>query len=202
MAEAPADHTKTREFETLLGEVLERAYGTAYHLTKSSHDAEDLVQEAALSAFKHFDQFQRGTNFKAWFMRILTNAFFASYRQKKRRPQTTNLEDAQPLHLLFAAVDAGLMEHHKDPATLIVEKLGEARVSDAIAALPEEFRVVCALYFMNDAPYQEIADMLDCPVGTVRSRLHRGRRMLQKALWDLAQECGIVAQLAASEGAS
>ncbi len=200
MAEAPADLTRTREFETLLGEVLERAYGTAYHLTRSPQDAEDLVQEAALSAFKHFDQFQRGTNFKAWFMRIVTNAFFASYRQRKRRPQTTNLEDAQPLHLLFAALDAGLMEHHKDPASLIVEKLGVERVSQAIAALPDEFRVVCALYFMNDSPYQEIAEMLDCPVGTVRSRLHRGRRMLQKALWETAQECGIVSALAASEG--
>ena len=202
MAEAPANPGRTREFETLLGEVLERAYGTAYHLTRSPDDAEDLVQEAALSAFKHFDQFERGTNFKAWFMRILTNAFFASYRQKKRRPRTTNLEDAQPLHLLFAAAGAGLLQHHKDPASLIVEKLGEERVSQAIHALPEEFRVVCALYFMNDAPYQEIAEMLDCPVGTVRSRLHRGRRMLQKALWEMAQEFGIVPALAAAGGSA
>ncbi len=196
MSEAPASASRTREFERVLGEVLERAYGTAYHLTRSTHDAEDLVQEAALSAFRHFDQFEPGTNFKAWFMRILTNAFFASYRKKKRRPQTTSLEDAQPLHLLWASQAAGLLEHHKDPASRIVEKLGEERVSEAIAALPEEFRVVCTLYFMNDAPYQEIAEMLDCPVGTVRSRLHRGRRMLQKSLWSLAQECGIVTGLA------
>lgn len=196
MSEAPASASRTREFERLLGEVLERAYGTAYHLTRSTHDAEDLVQEAALSAFRHFDQFEPGTNFKAWFMRILTNAFFANYRKRKRRPQTTSLEDAQPLHLLFASQAAGLLEHHKDPAARIVEKLGEERVSEAIAALPEEFRVVCTLYFMNDAPYQEIAEMLDCPVGTVRSRLHRGRRMLQKSLWNLAQECGIVTELA------
>lgn len=198
MADAAAG-TQTREFEKLLGEVLERAYGTAYHLTRSTHDAEDLVQEAALLAYRNFHQFQSGTNFKAWFMRILTNAFFASYRQKKRRLQTTSLDDAGPLHLLVASLNAGLLEHHKDPASLLVEKLGEERVSEAIAALPEEFRVVCTLYFMNDAPYQEIADMLGCPVGTVRSRLHRGRRMLQKSLWQLAQESGIVAQLAASE---
>jgi len=196
MSEAPARPPRTQEFERLLGDVLERAYGTAYHLTRSSHDAEDLVQEAALAAFRHFDQFEPGTNFKAWFMRILTNAFFASYRQRKRRPQTTSLEDAQPLHLLFASMGAGLQEHHQDPAALIVDKLGTERVGEAITALPEEFRVVCALYFMNDASYQEIAEMLDCPVGTVRSRLHRGRRMLQKALWMLAQEHGIVAELA------
>jgi RNA polymerase sigma-70 factor, ECF subfamily len=202
MSEAPASAARTHDFERLLAGVLQRAYGTAYHLTRRAHDAEDLVQEAALSAFKHFDQFERGTNFNAWFMRILTNAFFASYRQKKRRPQTTSLEDAQPLHLYVASRGAGLAAHHKDPASLIVEKLGEERVSEAIHALPEEFRVVCALYFMNDSPYQEIAEMLDCPVGTVRSRLHRGRRMLQKALWELARESGIVAELVASEGTS
>jgi len=202
MSEATASAARTREFERLLSEVLERAYGTAYHLTRSSHDAEDLVQEAALSAYKHFDQFEPGTNFRAWFMRILTNAFFASYRQKKRRPQTTSLEDAQPLHLLFAATGAGIAAHHRDPASLIVEKLGEERVGQAIHSLPDEFRVVCALYFINDASYQEIADVLECPVGTVRSRLHRGRRMLQKALWNVAQESGIVAQLSASESKS
>jgi RNA polymerase sigma-70 factor (ECF subfamily) len=200
MEEAPSSTSHAREFESLLGSVLERAYGVAYHLTRSSHDAEDLVQEAALSAYRNFHQFQAGTNFRAWFMRILTNAFYASYRKRKRRPETTSLEDAQPLHLLFASAEAGLLEHHKDPASLLVERLGEQRVGEAIGALPEEFRVVCTLYFMNDASYQEIAEMLGCPVGTVRSRLHRGRRMLQRALWSLAQECGVVAALKKENG--
>jgi RNA polymerase sigma-70 factor (ECF subfamily) len=201
MAEAPTSTSHTREFESLLGSVLEQAYGVAHHLTRSAHDAEDLVQEAALSAYRSFHQFERGTNFRAWFMRILTNAFYASYRKRQRRPQTTSLEDAQPLHLLFASVEAGLLEHHKDPASLLVERLGEERIGEAIGNLPEEFRVVCTLYFMNDASYQEIAEMLGCPVGTVRSRLHRGRRMLQKALWTLAQECGVVAELRKEGGA-
>jgi len=195
MDEAPSSTSHAHEFESLLGSVLERAYGVAYHLTRSSHDAEDLVQEAALSAYRNFHQFQAGTNFRAWFMRILTNAFYASYRRRKRRPETTSLEDAQPLHLLFASAEAGLLEHHKDPATLLVERLGAEKVGEAIGELPEEFRVVCTLYFMNDASYQEIAEMLGCPVGTVRSRLHRGRRMLQRSLWTLAQECGVVAAL-------
>ena len=192
MSEAVARRTA---FESLLAGVLERAYGTAYHLTRSSHDAEDLVQEAALSAYKHFDQFQPGTNFRAWFMRILTNAFFASYRTKQRRPQTSSLEEPGVLFLMDAATAAGVTGRHDDPAGLIIDQLGEERVRDAIGSLPEEFSVVCALYFVNDASYQEIADMLDCPVGTVRSRLHRGRRMLQKALWEAAQEAGIVASL-------
>ena len=98
-----------------------------------------------------------------------------------------------------AARGANLHAYHEDPATLIISKLGEERVSEAINELPEEFRVVCALYFMNDSPYQEIAEMIDCPVGTVRSRLHRGRRMLQKALWQMAEDEGIVSSLAASK---
>lgn len=200
MAETPSLSTRSKDFEPLLAGVLERAYGVACHLTRSPDDAEDLVQEAALSAYRHFDQFEAGTNFNAWFMRILTNAFYASWRKKKRRPQTTALEDAQPLQMLFASHQAGLLQHYKDPASLIVEKLGEERVSEAIAELPEEFRVVCTLYFMNDAPYQEISEMLGCPVGTVRSRLHRGRRMLQKALWNLAVDAGIVSELAAAGG--
>lgn len=199
MADPSSITSRKQEFETLLASVLERAYGIAYHLTRSSHDAEDLVQDAALSAYRHFDQFESGTNFRAWFMRILTNGFFAQYRRKRRRPVTESLDDAQPLHLLFASANAGLLEHCKDPATAIIERLGQERVSEAISELPEEFRVVCTLYFMNDSPYQEIADMLGCPVGTVRSRLHRGRRMLQKSLWSLAEESGIVTALAAGK---
>lgn len=199
MADGPSSSSLAKEFETLLAGVLDRAYGVAHHLARNPHDAEDLVQEAALSAYRAFHQFERGTNFNAWFMRILTNAFYASWRRKKRRPETTSLDDAQPLHMLFASAAAGLLEHHQDPASLIVDRLGEARVGEAIAELPEEFRVVCALYFVNDASYQEIADMLGCPVGTVRSRLHRGRRMLQKALWTLAVDSGVVAGLKPTE---
>jgi RNA polymerase sigma-70 factor (ECF subfamily) len=182
----------TFEFEHLLAEVIDRAYGTAYHLTRSSHDAEDLVQEAALLAYRNFHQFQPGTNFRAWFMRILTNAFLGSVRSKKRRPQTTPIEDVEPLYMMDAAERTGWATQHADPAGEVLERMGTERVSAAIEALPEEFQVVCALYFMHDAPYQEIADMLDCPVGTVRSRLHRGRRLLQKMLWESAVEAGIV----------
>lgn len=184
------------EFERLLAEVLDRAYGTAYHLARNSHDAEDLVQEAALAAYRNFHQFQPGTNFRAWFMRILTNAFFGSLRKRSRRPQTTTIEDVDPLYMRDAAERTGWSTQHADPAGEIISRMGEERVSASIEALPEEFRVVCALYFMYDAPYQEIADMLEVPVGTVRSRLHRGRRMLQKALWESAVEAGIVSDRA------
>jgi RNA polymerase sigma-70 factor (ECF subfamily) len=184
---------------TLLAPVVGVAFGVAYHMTRSRDDADDLVQEAAFNAWRAFDQFQPGTNFKAWFMRILTHCFFAQYRKKKRRPQTLSLEDASPTYIQAQLRGAGIAPPESDPATLVMDRLDEDQVADAIGALPEEFRLVCALYFMQEASYQEIADMIECPVGTVRSRLHRGRRMLQKALWHIAQERGIVASLA-SEG--
>ena len=198
MGEAKASPT-TESFEALLEPILELAYGVAYRLTRSSADAEDLVQEAALRAFKAFDQYQQGTNFKAWYLRILTNCFFATYRKKRRAPQLVELDDAAPLYLNFQTAGAGLQGPPDDPAALVIGRMGEEQVTEAIAALPEEFRVVCTLYFVQDAPYQEIAEILECPVGTVRSRLHRGRRMLQKALWAVAQEHGIVAKLAAEK---
>ena len=191
----------TESFEELLEPILELAYGVAYRLTRSSTDAEDLVQEAALKAYKAFDQYQPGTNFKAWYLRILTNSFFATYRKKRRGPELVELDDAAPLYLNFQTAGAGLQGPPEDPASLVIGRMGEEQVTEAIEALPEEFRVVCALYFVQDSPYQEIAEILDCPVGTVRSRLHRGRRMLQKALWAVAQEYGIVATLAAEKDA-
>ena len=185
------------EFETLLSGVLEVAYGVAYHLTRSRDDAEDVVQEAALQAWRNFHQFEPGSNFKAWYLRILTHCCFALFRKRRRQPQIS-LEDASPLHLNMASIGAGLGAVHRDPATAVIGRMGEERVSQAIGELPEEFRVVCTLYFMNDASYLEIAQILECPVGTVRSRLHRWRRMLQKALWCLAEDAGIVAALGAS----
>jgi RNA polymerase sigma-70 factor (ECF subfamily) len=110
-----------------------------------------------------------------------------------------NLEDAEPLYINFRSREAGLHEQTDDPAALVIGKLGEERVSEAIAQLPEEFRVVCTLYFMEDLAYQDIAGILGCPVGTVRSRLHRGRRMLQRSLWHLAQAHGIVPASPATE---
>jgi RNA polymerase sigma-70 factor, ECF subfamily len=201
MAQNDRPTPDARAFETLLAGVLEVAYGVAYHLTHSRDDAEDLVQEAALQAYRNFHQFETGTNFKAWYLRILTHCCYALYRKRRRQPQIS-LEDASPLHLNLASLGAGIGATHSDPATLVISRLGEERVSQAIGELPEEFRVVCTLYFMNDASYQEIAEILECPVGTVRSRLHRGRRMLQKALWCLAEEQGIVTALTASEGTS
>jgi RNA polymerase sigma-70 factor (ECF subfamily) len=180
------------EFEQLLSPILQMAYGTAVRLTRNRTEAEDLVQDAALLAYKAFGTFQRGTNFKAWFFRILTNAFYSRHRKEKHEKANLSTEDVPALYLYNKTAEAGLHGRESDPASAIMDKLDTEQVSEALEALPTEYRVVATLYFIEDFSYQQIAGVLECPVGTVRSRLHRGRRMLQKALWDVAVERGIV----------
>jgi RNA polymerase sigma-70 factor (ECF subfamily) len=186
-------------FEELLALVVAPAYRTALRMTGNNSDAEDLVQEASLLAYRGFGSFDAGTNFKAWFFRILTNAFYSTHRRDKRRPSTVDLEDTPDLYLYGNSIREGLPYSGPDPASDLFERLETEAVASAIDQLPEEYRVVANLYFTQDFSYQEIAQVLSCPVGTVRSRLHRARKMLQKALWQLARERGIVAELAAVE---
>ncbi|MGH7703120.1 MAG: sigma-70 family RNA polymerase sigma factor [Gemmatimonadales bacterium] len=181
--------------ESLLTPILGPAYGAALHMTRNPADAEDLVQEAALLACRGFGSFEPGTNFKAWFFRILTNCFYSKYRKRKREGTAVELEDTPELYLYCQTAVVGLHAHTQDPATLVMGKMDTEQVSAAIGALPDEYRVVATLYFMQDFSYQEIAGVLGVPVGTVRSRLHRGRHMLQKALWHIAEERGIVSEL-------
>jgi RNA polymerase sigma-70 factor, ECF subfamily len=184
--------TVQMEFEELLSPILPMAYGTAVRLSGDRTEAEDLIQDAALLAYRAFASFERGTNFKAWFFRILTNAFYSRYRKDKHEKANFSTEDVPALYLYNKTAEAGLHGRDSDPASAIMDKLDTEQVSAALEELPEEYRMVATLYFIEDFSYQQIAEVLECPVGTVRSRLHRGRRMLQKALWDLAVERGIV----------
>ena len=179
------------EFEALFSPILQMAYGTAVRLTRNRTDADDLVQEAALLAYRAFGTFQRGTNFKAWFFRILTNAFYSRHRKEKHEKANLSTDDLPALYLYHKTAEAGLAGPDSDPASALLDRLDADRVGEALDALPEEYRAAAILYFVDDLSYQQIAEALQCPVGTVRSRLHRGRRMLQKALWDLAVERGI-----------
>src|SRR5688572_16267682 len=188
------------EFQTLLEEILPAAYGYAVRLTRNRADAEDLVQDAALLAFRAVTTFEPETNFKAWIFRILTRCFWANHRRRQRRPSTVDFDDAPDLYLFARSAEQGLPWQGEDPARTLIDRLGSERVIDAIGQLPEEYGVVCTLYFMEDFAYNEIADVLEVPIGTVRSRLHRGRKMLQKALWRLAEESGIVNELTPREG--
>jgi RNA polymerase sigma-70 factor, ECF subfamily len=189
--EASDTVTLQAEFEALFSPILPMAYGTAVRLTRSRTEADDLVQDAALLAYRAFDSFQRGTNFKAWFFRILTNAFYSRHRKERHEKANLSSDDVPALYLYQKTTEAGLWGSESDPAAAIMDRLDAERVGEALDTLPEEYRVVATLYFIDDLSYQQIADVVQCPVGTVRSRLHRGRRMLQKALWDVGLERGI-----------
>ena len=154
------------------------------------------MQDAAFLAHRGFASFTPGTNFRAWFLKILMNCFFSRRRQEKRRPVTSDLDDTPDLYIYARSGQAGFPTQGPDPAGQLLDKLGTERIVGAINRLPEEYRIVSTLYFMEDLSYEEIARVLECPVGTVRSRLHRGRKMLQKALWQIAEEDGIVSQAA------
>jgi RNA polymerase sigma-70 factor, ECF subfamily len=180
-------------FETLFSSVAQSAFGVGMRLTRNQADAEDLVQEAALLAYRAFATFEAGTNFRAWFLKILTNCYYSKLRREKSRPVTSDLDDTPDLYIYARAGEAGFPTQGPDPASELMDKLGTERIVAAMDRLPDEYRIVSTMYFMNDLSYEEIARILECPVGTVRSRLHRGRKMLQKTLWQIAEEDGIVA---------
>jgi RNA polymerase sigma-70 factor (ECF subfamily) len=199
MASTRDPDAAAEEFERLLEPMLGIAYGTAFRLTRSRDEAEDLVQEAAVQAFHAFATFQPGTNFKAWFFRILINRFRRNCRNRAREPHLVAIEDAPDLYLYAESARAGLAGQDRNPADLVLQKMDQEQIQAALWALPDEYRLVCVFYFMENLSYQEIADLLGCPVGTIRSRLHRGRKLLQKALWQIAQEHGVVVGLAGAE---
>jgi RNA polymerase sigma-70 factor (ECF subfamily) len=181
-------------FESNLEPILGVAYGVALHLTHNAADAEDLVQEAAVKSFCGFHNFQPGTNFKAWFLRILTNAFYKRCKKKRCEPEIVDLEENSALYLYNQTCKAGLHKVSDDPATDLLRRIDAEHITAMMKLLPSEYRIVTVLYFMDEFSYQEIAEIIDCPVGTVRSRLHRSRKTLQKLLWRFAEEQGIVSK--------
>jgi len=191
-ADSPTPPPASSTFESLLTPLLAPAYGTALHLARNRADAEDLVQEASLQAFRAFHTFQTGTNFKAWFFRILTNCFISRYRKGRKERGDVSLDDAPDLFLYTKTAEAGTYTAESNPAQALMAKLGEEQVGRALDALPLEYRSVATLYFIEDFSYQQIGEVLEVPVGTVRSRLHRARKMLQKALYGIAHDEGIL----------
>jgi RNA polymerase sigma-70 factor (ECF subfamily) len=177
------------EFTGLLEPLLDFSYRMALHLVRNPADAEDLLQDAALLAFRHFEQFRPGTNFKAWFFRILVNRFYSRYRRRNARVTFDDLVTERA-----AAHDGpdGFFSRVARPDAELLGRADAAAITAALGALPDDFRTVCTLYLVEDLSYKEIAALLAVPVGTVRSRLHRGRRLLQRALGELAVERGII----------
>jgi RNA polymerase sigma-70 factor, ECF subfamily len=184
--------------ESLLAPVLDHAYAAALRLTRNRADAEDLVSEAVLHALRGFHTFAPGSPFKPWFFTVLINAYHARHRKREHQTMTVELEDVPDLYLYTQTGAADLIGEARDPAAEFMAAIAIEQVEAAIDALPEEYRVVAMLYFLQDLGYAEIAAQLGVPIGTVRSRLHRARKMLQRVLWRLAEDSGLVPRAAPS----
>ncbi len=167
-------------------------YTAALRMTRNPSDAEDLVQETYLKAYRAFDTFQEGTNLKAWLYRILTNTFINAYRARKRRPDETDIEDLENLYLYRRLGGLEGASAGRSAEEEVLEQFTEAEIKEAIEALPEQFRLAVLLGDVEGFSYKEIAEILDIPIGTVMSRLHRGRRALQKRLYEFGRQRGLV----------
>ena len=190
-----ADNT---EFTTEAMQYAQSLYSTALRMTRNQSDAEDLVQETYLKAFRSFGSFETGTNLKAWLFRILTNTFINTYRAKQRRPQESDLGSVEDLFLYKRLPSlAGLSESAEEQ---LLDLFPAAEVREAIENLPETFLLPMLLNDVEGFSYKEVAKILDIPIGTVMSRLHRGRKTMQEALYDYASQRHLITEKDKADG--
>jgi RNA polymerase sigma-70 factor (ECF subfamily) len=182
-------------------EYMPALYSAAVRMTRSPADAEDLVQETYLKAYRGFGGFQEGTNLKAWLYRILTNTFINSYRSKKRRPDETALDEVEDLYLYRRLGGLEAARVGRSAEDELMDWFSDAEVKDAVEGLPENFRLAVLLADVEGFSYKEIAEILDIPIGTVMSRLHRGRKALQKELYEYALQRGLTDRPDGPDGA-
>jgi RNA polymerase sigma-70 factor, ECF subfamily len=195
MAEAPSAPAETDQdllerFERDVLPLLPGLYGAALRMTRNPADAEDLVQDTTLRAYRGFGTFQEGTNLKAWLYRILTNSFINTYRKRQREPKTVEGPEDQDDWYLFDRLGARSIEPSAEEDVL--DRIPDADVKAALESIPENFRMAVLLADVEGFSYKEIAEITDVPIGTVMSRLHRGRKALEKALYGVATERGLV----------
>lgn len=178
------------DFEEIALIHLDDLYATALRYTKNDKDAEDLVQETYLKAFTNFHRYEKGTNCRAWLFTILTNTFINHFRRKKKEREILNADDLRPIEDNFFNREKA--EFYQNPEKGIIFKTFSTDLKDALGNLPDEFRTVVVLADLNDFSYKEIAHILDVPVGTVMSRLFRGRKLMRRHLVDIAYDRGII----------
>jgi RNA polymerase sigma-70 factor (ECF subfamily) len=182
-----------QQFAELTLPYMDSLYSAALRLTRNPSDAEDLVQETYLRAYRGFEGFRDGTNLKAWLYRILTNGFINQYRAKKRRPIETELDEQHDVGQFHQIGGLEAVAAMRSAESEMLEAIPDASVKHAVEELPENFRLAVLLADVEGFSYNEIAEILDVPIGTVMSRLHRGRKQLRERLLEYAQEHGLVA---------
>ncbi|HVP07695.1 MAG TPA: sigma-70 family RNA polymerase sigma factor [Candidatus Acidoferrum sp.] len=180
---------KRRSFEKEALPHMDALYRTALRMTKNENDAEDLVQEAFAKAYRFWDKFEPGSNCRAWLFKIMTNIFINEYRSKSRAPVSVNVDDIDDNYLYGQLAQ---LAPEENPEQQLFAKIFDDDVRKAIEELPDDFRLVVILSFLEGFSYQEIAEIADLQLGTVKSRLHRGRKLLQKKLFDYAIKNGYI----------
>jgi RNA polymerase sigma-70 factor (ECF subfamily) len=185
-------HQRREEFEEVALPHTDALFNLALNLTRNRRDAEDLVQEAFLRAYRFFDSYQSGTNVKAWLFRILRNTFINRYRARKIRPEETDFAKIEATYEQMIE-DTFLREHSPpSPEALVMDGVLDVEIQQAMARLPEEYRTVVLMALLEEMSYKDIAAAMSIPLGTVMSRLHRGRKLLQASLLEFARRKGIV----------
>ena len=181
----PVENTaeKRKEFEELALQYMDSLYSVALRMAKNPSEAQDLVQDAYLRAYRFFDRFEKGTNFKAWLFKILKNVYINKYRKELRKPQMVDISDVEASNNLLGPTT---------PEDEIFSKLLDDDVTRAMDDLPEDFRLAIMLADVDGLAYKDIAEILECPIGTVMSRLHRGRKLLRESLYEYAKAHGYV----------
>jgi len=193
MSNQSEEHKKGWDFEAAAMPFVDALYNTAYRMTRNAEDAEDLVQEAYLKAYKYYDKFEEGTNFKAWLFKIMKNTFINNYRKKQQAPPQSDFADIEESFETQVSEEAG-QKKIKNPEEELLQDVLDEDVQRAIDELPPDYRMVVLLADLENFSYKEIAEILDVPVGTVMSRLYRGRRLLEKVMLEYARDHGYIGE--------
>ena len=188
---ADASGDAQREFEEQAIPFMDQLYAAAMRMTRNPADASDLVQETFVKAFASWSSFTQGTNLKAWLYRILTNTYINIYRKKQREPFQGTIDELEDWQM--GGAESTTATHGRSAEAEAIDRMPASVVKDALQQVPEDFRLAVYLADVEGFAYQEIADIMKTPIGTVMSRLHRGRRMLRELLADYAAERGITA---------